>query len=66
MCVKWTGILGYFRQAHSRSSSSAAHMFIEHLLWEKSMRSDKKRGARDEKGISMRTGSIGSMHRKKA
>lgn len=63
MCVKWTGILGYFRQAHSRSSSSAAHMFIEHLLQEKPVRSDKKRGARDEKGISMRTG---SMNRKKA
>lgn len=58
MYVKWTGILGYIRQAHNRSRSSVAHMFIEHLLWEKPTRSDKKRGARDEKGTSMRTGSM--------
>lgn len=38
-------------------------MFIEYLLWEVPMRSDKKRGARGEKGISMR---IGSMNRGEA
>lgn len=60
MCVKWTGILTYIQQARSRS---AAHMFIEHLLREKPTRSDKRRGARDEKGTLIRTG---SMNRKKA
>lgn len=63
MCVKWTGILAYIRQARYRSGSSAAHMFIEHLLREKPMRSDKRRGTRDEKGTLMRTW---SMNRKKA